>query len=54
MESDVFVYNRSLTYLQNFVTWRVMNDIERDYFNERFLTIEESEVLFSELYGDYR
>jgi len=54
MESDVFVYDRSLTYLQNFLRWRELNDIEHEYFKERQFTVEESEVLFSELYGDYK
>lgn len=53
MQPDIFEYDHTLTYLENFIRWRALNNTERDYFNERYLTVEESEVIFSKLYGDY-
>lgn len=53
MCDDVFEYNKNLTYLQNFLKWKHLNDTENENYNQPKLTAEESAELFETLYGDY-
>lgn len=53
-DTIVFVYNKKITYLQNYREWKNLNDLERDAWRLEHLTAEEAEDIFSKLYGDYK
>lgn len=50
----VFAYSAEKTFQQNFNDWRVMNQQERDIFNEEQLSESEASELFHKLFGQYK
>lgn len=50
----VFAYSAEKTFQENFNDWRVMNQQERDIFNEEQLSESEASELFHKLFGQYK
>jgi hypothetical protein len=49
-----FQFDKSESFESNFTKWRQLNVEERSAWNEPQLDLEEAEVLFNKLFGQYR
>tara|TARA_B100000963_G_scaffold357406_1_gene379542 strand:- start:2058 stop:2222 length:165 start_codon:yes stop_codon:yes gene_type:complete len=47
---EVFEYDESISYEQNFTVWYDMNCRERSAWNERQYTLEEAKLVFAGMY----
>ncbi len=48
---EIFEYDESLTFEENFTVWYDMNCRERSAWNEKQYTVKEARVVFNEMYA---
>ena len=48
---EIFEYDESLTFEENFNVWYDMNCRERSAWNEKQYTVEEARIVFNEMYA---
>ena len=48
---EIFEYDESLTFEENFTVWYDMNCRERSAWNEKQYTVEEARIVFNEMYA---
>lgn len=51
---NIFMYDKELSYDQNFTEWRTMNAEERRNWGDEQLTQTEAQQMFDKLFGQYK